>query len=73
MYISDQLLRAGICVIGHTSVDRGAVLGSRFDGKRSIQKFQTLLHADKAKPSVRLCTFDVKAHPRIPDREMNLI
>ena len=38
-----------------------------------MQEFQTLLHADEAKPSARLCGFDIKAHARIADREMNLI
>ena len=45
----------------------------RFDGESSIQEFQTLLHADEAKPSARLCGFDIKAHARIGDREVHLI
>jgi hypothetical protein len=56
----------------NTSVDRGTVMGSRFDGKRSVQHFQSLLHADEAKPPARFCGYIVKAHARIADREMNL-
>ena len=54
-------------------MDRGTVLGSRLDGKRSIQHFQSLLHADEAKAPARFYGFFlVKAHARITDREMNL-
>ena len=58
--------------MGHTGVDRGTALELRFDGESPIQEFQTLLHTDEAKPSARLCGFDIKAHARIADREMNL-
>ena len=58
--------------MGHAGVDRGTALALRFDGQSSIQEFQTLLHADEAKPSARLCGFDIKAHARIGDREMHL-
>ena len=57
----------------HTGVDRGTALELRFDGESSIQEFQTLLHADEAKPSASLCGFDIEAHARIADREVNLI
>src|ERR1700734_419383 len=39
--------------IGHTGVERGTALGLRCDGQGPIQEFQTLLHADEAKPRVR--------------------
>src|SRR5208282_4134998 len=39
----------------------------------SVQQFQSLLHADEAKPPARLCGFAVKAGARIANREMNLI
>ena len=54
--------------MGHTGVDRGTALELRFDGEGPIQEFQTLLHTDKAKPSARLCSFDIKAHARVADR-----
>ena len=54
-------------------MDRGTTLELGFDGKRSIQEFQTLLHADEAKPSARLCRSDVKANAGVTNREMNLI
>jgi len=53
-------------------VDRGTALGLRFDGKRSVQDFQPLLHADEAKPSAFLSRFIVKARAGIRNREMNL-
>ena len=54
-------------------MDRGTALELRFDGEGAIQEFQTLLHADEAKPPARLGGFDIKAHARIADREMDLI
>ena len=53
-------------------MDRGTVIGSRLDGKRSVQHFQSFLHTNEAKPPASFCGFIVKAHPRITDREMNL-
>src|SRR5271156_3293686 len=54
-------------------MDLGATLDLGFDGKDSVQEFQTLLHADEAKPSARLGCLDVKAHARIDNREMKLL
>ena len=54
-------------------MDRGTVLELRFDGKRSVQNFQSLLHADKAKPSATLCLSDVKARAEVSNRKMNFI
>ena len=54
-------------------MDGGTTIGLRLDGKRSLQQFQSLLHADEAKPSARLCRFPVKAHAGIPHSEMNLV
>ena len=54
-------------------MDRGTTLELGFDRKLSIQEFQTLLHADEAKPSARLCRTNVKAGAGVANREMNLI
>ena len=54
-------------------MDPGTVIGSRLDGKRSVQHFQSLLHADEAKAPARFYGFFlVKADARIIDREMDL-
>ena len=53
-------------------MDRGTVLGSRLDGKCSVQHFQSLLHADEAKPPACLCGLSIKTQARIADRELNL-
>jgi len=53
-------------------VDRGTVLGSRLDGKCSVQHFQSLRHADEAKPPACLCGFSIETQARIADRELNL-
>ena len=73
--ISASLRKYGsdIRSMGHTGMDRGTALELRFDGEGPIQEFQTLLHADEAKPPARLRGFDIKAHARIADREMDLI
>jgi uncharacterized NAD(P)/FAD-binding protein YdhS len=42
------------------------------DSIENVQHFQSLLHADEAKPLARLCGLAVKAHARIANREMNL-
>ena len=57
----------------HSSVDRGTTLGMRFDCKRSVHHFHSLVHADEAKPRARLCRFLVKPCAGILNREMNLI
>ena len=53
-------------------MDCGTVLGSRLDEKCSVQHFQSLLHADEAKPPACLCSFSFKTQARIADRELNL-
>jgi hypothetical protein len=55
------------------SADRSATLVLGFDRKRTVQQFESLLHADEAKPSGLLRRFTVKADTRVANREMNLV
>ena len=54
-------------------MDRCTSLRLRFDEKTALNEFQSLLHAVETKPSVLPCSFEVKAHAGITDREMNRI
>ena len=50
---------------------RGATLGARVDPELSLHQFDSLLHADKTKPSAIPCCFGVKADPGIAHSEMD--
>src|ERR1700733_2599960 len=56
----------------NTSMDRGTVLRSRFDGKCSVQHFQSLLHADEAKPLALFCRVDVKTGSKVANRKTDI-